>query len=229
MSKEKKQFLLIFFFIAAIAVLRFSPLGNILTFENLKQHRDALVLFVRNQYGLSVALYIAAYILVTAFSLPGAVILTLAGGFLFRTAPATVYVDLGATVGAVLAFLSARYLLGDRLQQKYSAFLSAFNEEAEKNGARYLLTVRFIPVFPFFLVNFLSGLTKIPLATFIWTTSLGIIPGTVVFAFAGSRIGSLNSLSEIVSGKALAAFAALALFTIFPVILDRIKRRRGRS
>jgi uncharacterized membrane protein YdjX (TVP38/TMEM64 family) len=229
MTKQGKQLLLLILFIAAIVALRYSSAGNVLTFENLKQHRDILTALVQDHYGPSVTLFVVVYILAAAFSVPGAVILTLGGGFLFGTVAATVYVNIGATAGASLAFLSARYLLGDRLQEKYQSPLNTFNAEIAKNGARYLLTLRFIPVFPFFLINFLSGLTKLPLKTFVWTTSLGIIPGTAVFAFAGRQIGTINSPSEILSKKTIIAFIILALFALFPVIVDRIKGARKQT
>jgi uncharacterized membrane protein YdjX (TVP38/TMEM64 family) len=223
MNTTKKKILILILLIAAILAIRYSPAGSILTFENLKQHRESLVSFVQDRYAFSVAVFIAAYILVTAFSIPGAVVLTIAAGFLFGTLAATLSVNIGATIGATLAFLSARYLLGTGIQEKYRSQLKKFNEELEKNGTHYLLTLRLIPVFPFFLINFLSGLTKIPVRTFIWTTSLGIIPGTAVFAFAGRQIGTINSASEILSLKVLAAFAILALFALIPVIMKRIK------
>jgi uncharacterized membrane protein YdjX (TVP38/TMEM64 family) len=163
------------------------------------------------------------YVLATALSLPGAIILTLAGGFLFGVAAGTFYVNIGATMGAILAFLSARYLLGDRLQEKYAKQLETFNREMDRNGTSYLLTLRLIPVFPFFLINFLSGLTKIRLWTFLWTTWLGIIPGTVVFAFAGQQLGSISSPADILSKNVIIAFLVLALFTLVPVILKRSK------
>lgn len=227
MNKTTKHIILLVLLIIVIVALRNSPAGRILTFENLKQHRESLVSFVQNRYGLSVALFIAVYILATALSIPGAVILTIAGGFLFGTVVSTFYIDIGATTGATLAFLSARYLLGNRIQEKYQGQLKKFNEEFEKNGTHYLLTLRLIPVFPFFLINFLSGLTKIPIRAFIWTTALGIIPGTMIFAFAGRQIGTINSVSEILSIKVLAAFLVLALFTLVPVIIKRIRNRKG--
>ena len=220
MAKWKKIITAIIFVIAVLA-LRYSPLGSLLTFENLVQHRDELAAYVRDHYPSSVALFIVIYVVVVAFSVPGAVILTLAGGFLFNTLAATVYVNIGATAGAALAFLSARYLFGQRLQEKYERQLSAFNEEIRKNGPNYLLTVRFIPIFPFFLVNFLAGLTAIPLRTFYWTTSVGIIPGTAVYAFAGRQIGSLTSLSGILSKNILIALSALAVFSLVPVLLKK--------
>ena len=228
MVKREKQVLLIIIFFVVILAVRYSPLGRVFTFDNLVQHRDSLVLFVQDHYAASVVLFILLYILATALSLPGAVILTLAGGFLFNTIAATAYVNIGATTGATLAFLSARYLLGNVLQEKYARQLTAFNEEIRRNGTNYLLTVRFIPVFPFFLVNFLAGLTTVSLRAFLWTTSVGIIPGTLVFAFAGRQLGSLTSLSGILSGNMLLAFSALALFSLIPVILKKWKDAKNR-
>jgi uncharacterized membrane protein YdjX (TVP38/TMEM64 family) len=224
MNKQKKQVLLLVLFIGAIVVVRYSPLGTLFTFENLKQNRDSLVALVQEHYWLSVLSFVMLYVVTTALSIPGAVILTLAGGFLFGTAASVLYVNVGATAGAACAFLFARYLLGNRLQEKYKNQLEKFNRELDWNGTSYLLTLRLIPVFPFFLINFLSGLTKIPLRTFLWTTSAGIIPGTAVFAYAGQQIGAINSPSDILSRNIIIAFLVLALFTFVPVI---VKRMRG--
>jgi uncharacterized membrane protein YdjX (TVP38/TMEM64 family) len=223
MTGQRKKLLLLIAFITVIAALRYSPLGKALTFENLTQNRDQLVIFVRDHYGLSVAAFIAVYVLTTALSIPGAVILTLAGGFLFGVAAGTLYVNIGATAGATIAFLSARYLLGDRLQEKYGKQLAKFNRELDRNGANYLLTLRLIPAFPFFLINFLSGLTKLRLGTFLWTTSLGIIPGTIVFTFAGQQLGSIRSPADILSKNVIIAFLVLALFALIPAIVKRIR------
>ena len=229
MNKQRKNMLLLVLFLAAIIAVRLSSLGSVLTFDNLKHHREELLLLVRGHYTFSIILFVLLYIVVTALSVPGAVVLTLGGGFLYGTAPATLYVNLGATTGAVLAFLSARYLLGQQLQNKYQKQLDRFNREMETEGWRYLLTLRLIPIFPFFLINFLSGLTRVRLRTFAWTTALGIIPGTIVFAYAGSQVGSINSTADILSPKVIMAFLLLACFALFPAVLSRIKAARNRS
>jgi uncharacterized membrane protein YdjX (TVP38/TMEM64 family) len=226
-SGQKIRIILFLLFIVVIVLMRFSPAGSVLTFENLKQHRENLLVFVQHNYTTAAAAFILVYILTTSLSIPGAVILTLAGGFLFGAIAGTMYVVVGATTGASLAFLSARYLVGNRLQEKYQNQFKKFNDEIERNGTSYLLTLRLIAVFPFFLINFLAGLTKISVRTFLWTTAVGIIPGTAVFAFAGQQIGSINSLTEILSRKVLAAFAVLALFTLVPVIWKRLKNGAG--
>jgi uncharacterized membrane protein YdjX (TVP38/TMEM64 family) len=223
MVNRNKKTIFIFFLIAVIVAIRLSPLGDILTFENLKKNREIFFAFVQGHYLQSAAAYVALYIVITAVSIPGAGIMTLAGGFLFGVLPATLYIDIGATIGATLAFLSARYLLGSWLQEKYKKQLSAFNAEMEKNGPRYLLTVRLIPVFPFFMINFLSGLTNIPARTFAWTTALGIIPATVIFAFAGRQLGTINAVSEVLSPRMIGALLVLAGLALFPGIYNRIK------
>jgi uncharacterized membrane protein YdjX (TVP38/TMEM64 family) len=210
MINWNKKIILIFFLIAVIVAIRLSPLGDILTFDNLKKNREVFFAFVQGHYLQSVAAYIAAYIIIVALSIPGAGIMTLAGGFLFGVLSATLYIDIGATIGATLAFLTARYLLGTWLQEKYRRQLGAFNAEMEKNGPRYLLTVRLIPLFPFFMINFLSGLTSIPVKTFVWTTALGIVPVTIIFAYAGRQIGTINSVSEILSPRMIGALAVLS-------------------
>ncbi len=229
LKRNKKKLLFVCLLVAALIALRFSPVGDMLTFENLKRNRDVFTSLVRGHYLQSVVAYIALYILITALSIPGAGIMTLAGGFLFGVFPATFYIDIGATTGATLAFLTARYLLGDWLQQKYRAQLSSFNGEMQRNGSRYLLTVRLIPVFPFFIINFLSGLTNVSVKTFVWTTALGIVPVTIIFAYAGKQLGTINSVAEILSARMIAALAALAALALFPTIRKRIKASRNGS
>jgi len=229
MMKQNKNILFLVLFIGVIVALRFSPIGHVLTFENLKTHREELLALVHGHYLQSAAAFIAGYIVFTGLSLPGAVIMTLAGGFLFGALPATFYIDIGATTGATFSFLIARYLLGNRLQEKYRNQLSTFNKEMGENGSRYLLTLRLIPVFPFFLINFLSGLTNVPIKTFVWTTALGIIPATVIFAYAGQQIGTINAVSEILSARVIIALTVLAALALFPAGYKRIKAYKNRS
>lgn len=224
MPGRNKKILLLVFLVLAVITLRSSPLGSALTFENLQRNRQDLLSFVSAHYFLSVVSFISVYVIVAALSIPGALILTLAGGFLFGTIAGVLYVDVGATAGAVCAFLLARYLLGDRLQQKYRSQLAKFNGEMERNGVSYLLTLRLIAVFPFFLINFLAGLTKVPLKTFLWTTAVGIIPGSAVFAYAGQQLGSINSPEDILSKKVIAALAALGFITLAPIVWKRMRK-----
>lgn len=225
MSPRAKKLLLLAALAAAVIGLRMAGVGDLLTLEHLQQRRDELAATVQERYALSLAVYILSYTAVVAFSIPGATVMTLAGGFVFGTLTTVLAVNAAATAGAVLAFLSARYLLGSTLQERYREQLAKFNSEVDRNGPRYLLTLRLLPVFPFFLVNFLSGLTRVPLATFAWTTSLGIIPGSLVYAYAGRQLETVHRLGDILSSRMLLAFGLLALFTLVPAVRDRLRKR----
>jgi len=218
-----KKILLLMVIVGIIAGIRVSGLGDYLTFENLKQNRESLHNVVNENYLFSVFLYIVIYILVTGLSLPGAATMTLAGGFLFGTILAALYVNIGATTGATLAFLVSRYLLGNWIQGKYRDKLQKFNREIEANGYRYLLTLRLIALFPFYLINIMAGVTTTPIKTFVWTTSVGIFPGSLVYAFAGSRLNVIESPRDIFSPQILLAFALLALLPLLPMVIKKLR------
>ena len=205
-------------FAAAIGAFFFFDLKNYLSLDALKANRDNLLVFTQDHYVPAVALFILVYILQTSFSLPGATIMTLAGGFLFGSLWGPLYVNMGATTGATLAFLAARYLFHQWVERKFGDRLSPIQEGFAKNAFSYLLTLRLIPFFPFFLVNLLSGLTRVKVSTYVVATAVGIIPGSVVYTFAGRQLGTINALSELVSPRLLLAFSLLGLLMLIPVI-----------
>lgn len=227
MNKYTKRFIILVVLIVVILVLRFSGLGALLTFENLQKNRDSLLAYVQGHYAASAATYICVYIFVVSLNVPGAAIMTISGGFLFGTFPAVLYANVGATTGASIAFLLSRYLLGEWVQTRYQAQLAGFNREMARNGARYLIMLRLIPAFPFFLINFLSGLTALPFRTFVWATSLGILPGATIFANAGGQLGSINSPGEILSPKVIASLLLLAFFALVPALISRWRARKS--
>lgn len=192
------------------------------TLDNLKEHRELLQRFVDDHYFSSVAVFVAFYIS-TAFFVPGAIPATVAGGFLFGILMGTVYVTIGSVTGAALAFLASRFLIGDRIQNKYRNQLKRFNEAIEKHGHNYLFTLRIIPILPFFLTNYLAGMTTMPLKTFILITALGMLPGSLVYTFAGRQLAQIQRLEDILTPEFLIAFLSLALFSLLPVIMDLIK------
>jgi uncharacterized membrane protein YdjX (TVP38/TMEM64 family) len=208
---------------AGIAAFFYFDLRHYLTLDTLKANRDRLLAFTDQHYGAAVALYILCYILVVAFSLPGAAIMTLTGGFLFGTVVGVVYTNVGATAGATLAFLSARYVLHDWVDKTFGARLNTMQEGFRKDAFRYLITLRLIPLIPFFVINLLSGLTRIGVGTFMAATAIGIIPGTLVFAYAGRQLGTLNSLGDILSPNVLLAFGFLILLSFVPVLYKRVR------
>jgi uncharacterized membrane protein YdjX (TVP38/TMEM64 family) len=226
MKKYWKKILLLAAILLLIVLIRISGADSYLTFEQFSNYRELLMRSVESNYIISVLIYIGLYIVVAALSIPGAAVLTLSGGFLFGLI-SVAYVNLGATAGAIFAFIAARYLLGNWIQNRYGDRLAAFNREIDENGYYYLLTLRFIPVFPFFLINIFAGLTRVPLSIFIWTTSLGIIPGSFVYVFAGTQLGSITSLSDAVSWKILLAFALLGIFALVPVAVKKLRMRRA--
>lgn len=204
-------------FLSALGAFFLSDLKAYLSLESLKTNRDSLLVFTQEHYVPAVAMFILAYILQTAFSLPGATLMTLAGGFLFGSLWGTLYVNIGATTGATLAFLAARYLFHDWVERKFGDRLGPIQEGFAKNAFSYLLTLRLIPLFPFFLVNLLSGLTRVQLSTYVVATAVGIIPGGFVYTFAGRQLGTINSLSELASPRLLLAFSFLGLLMLIPV------------
>ncbi len=205
-----------------VIILSLTGAAKLLTFRNLEIYRDTVKNFVTENYSISVLIFIAVYIIVTAVSIPGATVLTIAGGFLFGTLTGALFVNAGASIGASCAFLVSRYFIGSVVQEKYAENLKSFNSEIKVNGVNYLLLLRFIPVFPFFLINILAGMTKIGFLNFLWTTSVGIIPGSIIYAYAGSNLGELKSAEGILSWPIISAFLLLALFSIVPVLIRKL-------
>jgi uncharacterized membrane protein YdjX (TVP38/TMEM64 family) len=205
----------------AIGAFFYFDLGRFLSLTALKDNRDKLLSFTEANYVSAAVLFILAYITVTGLSLPGAVILTLAGGFLFGSVFGTLFVNLGATSGATLAFLAARYMLRDWVEQKFGKWLEPLQQGFAKNAFSYLITLRLIPLFPFFVVNLVSGLTRMNVRSYVAATALGIIPGSFVYAYAGRQLGTINSLKEIVSPNVIAAFVLLGLLALVPIVYKK--------
>jgi uncharacterized membrane protein YdjX (TVP38/TMEM64 family) len=226
MSYEKKKLILLGLLIFLVILLYFLWFKDFLTFERLKAYRSDLYVFVRGHMLTCVIGFIFIYIIVAGLSLPGSPVLTMAGAFVFGIFGAVVYVIIGATIGAVTAFSLSRYLVGDWVQARYKDKLTTFNRQVQQDGVYYLLTLRFMPLFPFTWINLFSGLTKMRLFTFLWTTSLGILPGTVVNAYAGSQLGRINSPEELFSSRILIAFFLLSVFALMPVIVKRLRKRK---
>ena len=176
-----------------------------------------------------VAAFMAVYILQTALSLPGAAILSLAAGAIFGAVAGTIYAIIAATIGATLAFLVTRYLLRDAVLGKFGGKLEAINRELEARGLNYLLFLRLVPVFPFFLINLAAGVTRLPLRTFILGTAIGIIPGGFVYVNAGASLATIDSLRGIASPRVLGSFALLGLFALIPALYGKIKGSGARD
>ena len=212
---------------ATVSAFFYFDLGRYLSLNALKANRDALLAFTEANYTASVVIFIVSYCLFVAFSLPGAVFFTLAGGFLFGSVIGTLYVNLGATSGSMLAFLAGRYLLRDWVEAKFGSRLEPFQEGFAKNGFHYLMTLRLIPIFPFFIVNLLCGLTRVSLGTYVLATAIGIIPASFIYAYAGRQLGTINSLKEIASPNVLMAFTLLGLLALVPIVYQKYTAKKS--
>jgi uncharacterized membrane protein YdjX (TVP38/TMEM64 family) len=208
--------------LCGIGLFFYLDLGRYLSLEALKDNRDQLLAFTEANYTAAVFIFIVTYVVVTGLSLPGAVILTLAGGFVFGSVPATFYVNAGATGGATLAFLAARYVLRDWVEHKFGRWLEPLQQGFARNAFSYLMTLRLIPLFPFFVINLVSGLTRVSVGTYVAATALGIIPGSFVYAYAGRQLGTINSIREIASPHVLGAFLLLGALALAPVLYKRL-------
>ncbi len=221
-TRKMGKILVAVIFATAVLAFFYLDLMQYLSLEAVKSNRDRLLVFTEMHYVTAVSLFVGVYIVQTAFSLPGAAIMTLAGGLLFGSIMGTVFVNIGATAGATLAFLAARYVLRDWVEAKFGPRLALIQNGFAKNAFSYLMTLRLIPLFPFFLVNMLSGLTRISLGTYVVATSLGIIPGSFVYAYAGRQLGTINSLGEIASPNVLVAFTLLGVLALVPILYKKI-------
>lgn len=209
-----KRLLIVLAGILAVFLFYYFDLKQYLTLSYIKESQESLQqLYLENRLTV-ISAYMAIYIAVTALSLPGAVIMTLAGGGLFGFTVGTIVISFASTIGATIACAVSRYLLRDSVQGKFSDKLKAINKGIEEEGAFYLFTVRLIPVFPFFIVNLLLGLTKMPLITYFWVSQLGMIPGTMVYVNAGKELAKIDSLGGILSPGLIASFVILGLFPI---------------
>jgi len=218
---------LIIFIVAglAIALFFYLDLDRYLSLEALKTNHQALLEYRANHAVAMAAGFMLLYIVQTALSLPGAAILSLAAGAIFGTIMGTFYANISATIGATLAFLVTRYLLRDAVLRKFGPQLEGINREMEIRGFNYLLSLRLVPVFPFFLINLAAGLTRLPLRTFILATIIGIIPGGFVYVNAGASLASISSLSGIASPRVLGAFTLLGLFALLPALYGKLKKK----
>ncbi|KHT45056.1 TVP38/TMEM64 family protein [Vibrio sinaloensis] len=218
-----KKLILGIVLVALIAFLAMN-FGQYLTLENAKAQQLALSDYISKNFVFAALTYFFAYVAITAFSIPGAAVVTLLGAALFGFWTSLLLVSFASTIGATLAFLSSRFLLRDWVQGKFGDKLSAINQGVERDGAFYLFSLRLIPVFPFFLINLLMGLTPISVARFYFVSQLGMLPGTAVYLNAGTQLAQIESLSGIVSPSVLASFALLGLFPVIAKwVMNKIK------
>ena len=223
-----KKAILVLVLLSAIVAYFVFDLGQILSLENFKASQADIVAAKDANPVLYISGFFLLYVAVTGLSIPGAAIMTLIAGALFGVLIGTIIVSFASTLGATLAFLSARFVLRDWVQGKFGERLRAIDEGLEKDGAFYLFTLRLIPVFPFFVINLLMGLTRIKTRTFFWVSQLGMLPATIVFVNAGTQISRIESTAGLLSPSLIASFVALALFPwAAKAIVALVTRSRG--
>ncbi len=223
MSGGQKKILIFVFFLALVGFIGYFERGA-LSFEEIQKNREAFRRFVEAHYLPSVTGFIG-FELLTAFFLPGALVLTLLGGFLFGVVWGTVYVMVGMTFGGSLAFLFARFLAGNWIHARYEDHLKKFNKEVAHHGSSYLLMLIISPVLPFFVVNYLAGMTKMSLKRFFLTTAAGILPGCVIYAYAGQQFGNIHSIHDVMTPKLIIALSLLGILALLPVFLRLFGKR----
>lgn len=211
--------------IAGLVVLFwYFDLGKYFTLSSLKANHTVLVQFYEQHKLVTVIIFISVYIIQSVLFLPGAAVLTLAAGSVFGVFLGTFYVDIGASIGAVVAFLVARYLLHDMIQKRFGSRLNKINDELRTKGFHYLLFLRLIPIFPFFLINLGASLTRMPLRTFIFATMVGMVPASFVYCNAGASLATIKSMNEVASPRVIGAFALLGIFALIPAIYQKFKK-----
>ena len=211
-----------------IGVVLSTGIQDHLSLNALRDNREVLVDFVSRNYLTGVTVFIAAYIIIVTLSIPGAVWLSLAGGFLFSVGPATLYIVIAASTGATLVFLLARYVLGNRFRQKAGGAIERMRSGFQKNAFNYMLVLRLVPLFPFFLVNIAPAFLNVSLRVYVAGTALGIVPGTFVYAWIGSGLGGvfdtdldIDPGSIIYQPNIIGPLLGLGMLALIPVAYRR--------
>ncbi|EPW5430183.1 TVP38/TMEM64 family protein [Vibrio cholerae] len=222
--------LIIAIVLIAIAALLVTQFSQYLTLDVAKAKQAELANYIDAHLLQAALIYFVVYVLLTAFSIPGATVVTLLGAALFGFWLSLLLASFASTIGATLAFLSSRFLLRDWVQAKFAEKLQTINQGIERDGAFYLLSLRLIPIFPFFLINLVMGLTPISTWRYYWVSQLGMLPGTAVYLNAGTQLAEISSLGEIVSLPVLASFVLLGVFPIVVKwLMGKVQQRATQS
>lgn len=209
-----KRIAIVIVVVGLIVIFKVFGLEQFFTLSYIKESQGKFAALYSDHRFMVIAAYMVIYILVTSLSLPGAAIMTLAGGALFGLLIGTVVVSFASSIGATLACFISRFVLRDWVQHKFGDKLKTVNEGIETEGAFYLFTLRLIPIFPFWLINLIMGLTKMAITTFYWVSQVGMLAGTIVYVNAGMELGQISSLSGILSPGIIFSFVLLGLFPI---------------
>lgn len=215
--------------LGAGAVIGFVFLREYLSFDTLKENREALLAWRDDNYVLAALAYVLGYVLIVAFSIPGAAFMTLTGGFLFGLIPGTLLTVFGATVGASCIFLAAKTSLGASLKKRAGPWMEKFEKGFQENEISFLFLLRLVPALPFFVANLLPAFFGVKLFTYVWTTFLGILPGTAVYTSIGTGLGEVFAKGEDLSLNVFSdpavwgPFVGLTVLAILPIIIKKVR------
>ena len=224
---DKTKITLLTVIIILVALFFVFDLGQYFNLEYLKEKQAVMDAWYEAEPVTTSITYFLLYIIITGLSLPGAAILTLAAGAIFGVLWGTVIVSFASTIGATLAFLFSRYLFRDAIQGRFADKLSTINRGMAEEGAFYLFTLRLVPIFPFFIINLVMGLTPIKVLTFFLVSQVGMLAGTIVYVNAGTQIAKIEQLKDILSPELLLSFALLGIFPLLAKkSVDYLKKRR---
>ena len=213
-----KSFIIIFFLASMMAGF-FFDIGQYLSFETIKEQHEKLILLIESNFIFYFILFFFIYIIVTAFALPFAAIKTVLAGALFGLIPGVILTSFASSIGSTLCFLMSRFVLRDFVQNKYSKYLDKINKGINEDGIYYLFFLRLSPIFPFFIVNLVFGLTKMKTMTFYIISQIGMLIGTVVFVNAGVQLSKISSMSDILSFNLILSFILIGLV---PLIIKKL-------
>ncbi|MEB8432083.1 FAD-dependent oxidoreductase [Cocleimonas sp. KMM 6892] len=222
-----KKIIIVALIVSIIAAFFLFDLKQYLSLDYIKSQQSAFQAFYADNTFLTLLIFFVTYVVIAALSLPGAAIMTILAGTLFGLVTGTIMVSFASTLGATLAFLATRYLLQDTMESRYTEKLKSVNAGIEKEGPFYLFAMRLVPIFPFFLINIVMGLTKIPTLTFALVSQVGMLAGTIAYVFAGTQLAKIDSLSGILSPGLIFAFAVLGLFPLAArKVMDKLRANK---
>jgi len=227
-----KKVIIVFVIAGMAAAFKLLDLDQYLTLSFIKASQQRFAAQYAENRAVIIAGYMLVYIIVTSLSLPGAAVLTLAGGALFGLWTGTIVVSFASTIGATVACLAARFLLRDWVQGKFADMSTKVNKGVEREGPFYLFTLRLIPLFPFWMINLIMGLTGMRLVTFYWVSQVGMLPGTMVYVNAGKELAKIDSLSGIMSPGLIFSFVLIGIFPLAVkklIALYRTKAGKARA
>ncbi len=225
----KKPIVIGVLFLTLFFLLRYTSFDDYLTFEQLKANRQQLRLVVDQNYWLAVAIYCTVFVLTIGCAIPAIAPLALVGGFLFGAFFGTLYALASALLGVLISFMLIRYLLASTIRGKYQERLTRFKEKISQYGALYLITLQFLTVVPYFVINTLAALADVPLATVMWTTAVGSIPSLFVYALVVRQLCKIESIYDIFSFEIILVFILLIVLALMPLFIRTIRERMESS